>query len=346
MRIIFKLSKSNVFVNIFGLSFLASSNIILAETNTIQAFANPDYIVDMDEKWESRSIVHDEKTGKADLVVSLGQVTYPALRQFIEEYAVRKGIEIVMQQGTCGVSAKKLSRKAIDVGAFCCPPGKTDRLPGIEFHTIGIAPIALITNPDNELSGLSLSEARKIFSGDTVRWSEVSAENKIRLPPKDIQPIVRLHCKKRPGHWRHILDTEDMFSSRIREVGVIPDMIKDVAQTKSAIGFETEYMLEVHKENGEVKVLKIDGHHPSDLQHLLFAGYPFYRTFNLTTWTGSSRDSMLSKDLVNSIKKHIQTDGYKYGMISSESLRLAGWKFKGDELTGEPDGNEIFREHQ
>jgi len=341
-----KTGRSKASVYVLGLSFILSTNVIVAESRTINAFANPDYIVNMDEKWEGRSIIHDEKAGKADLVISLGQVTYPALHQFIEEYADRKGIKIVMQQGTCGVSAKKLSRKAIDVGAFCCPPGKTDRLPGIEFHTIGIAPIALITNPDNEFSGLSLSEVRKIFSGDTVKWSEVSAENNIRLPQKDIQPVVRLHCKKRPGHWRHILDTEDMFSPRIREVGVIPDMIKEVAETKSAIGFETEYMLEVHKKNGEVKVLKIDGHHPSDLQNLLFAGYPFYRTFNLTTWSGTGRDSMLSKDLVESIKKHIQTDGYKYGMISSENLRLAGWKFRGDELIGEPDGNEIFSEHQ
>jgi ABC-type phosphate transport system substrate-binding protein len=339
-------NKTDLSATILGLGLLLSTHIVAADHADVDVFGDPDYVVKMDEKWLKQAVKHDKKLEKADLVVSLGQITYPALRQFVQDYAERKGLKIIIQPGSCGVTAKKLSRKMIDVGAYCCPPGKTDRLPGVVFHTLGISPIALITHPENELSGLSLEDARKIFSGDTIRWSEAAIDNKIKLPKKDIQPVVRLHCKKRPGHWRHLLDRDDMFSANIREVGVIPDMVKEVAETKSAIGFETVFMLEVYKSNGEVKILNIDGHHPSDLQQLLFGAYPFYRVFSMTTWDGDERSNQLSRELVESIKKHIEVDGYKYEMISSEKLRLAGWKFKGDELVGEPDGEKVFSENK
>lgn len=309
------------------------------------AFGSPDHVVEMKPEWHSKAISYDKKAGDADLVVSLGQQTYPALHRFVEDFARSKNITIAIQQGSCGVSAKKLARKEIDIGAFCCPPGKTDRLPGLEFHTIGIAAIALVTNPANEISDLSATEARNIFSGKTMKWSEVPVENSIKLPGNDITPVVRLHCKKRPGHWRHLLDNEDLFSPDIREVGVIPDMIKEVADNKAAIGFETLYMLEVYKNKGEVKALSIDGHNPADEQQLLSASYPLYRTYNLTTWTDDS-NAALSNELIASIKQHIETDGDRYGMIPSSRLRDAGWKFYKDELIGEPDGKNIFNEHQ
>ncbi len=356
MRILFKLNYSTLFSSFLSFFSVISSGSVFAEPNSI-AFGDVAHRVNMDAEWQNRAVKHDAKLGEVDLVVSLGQITYPALHQFVADYAKQKGLKIVIQPGSCGVSAKKISRKTIDVGAYCCPPGKTDRLPGIEFHTIGISPIALITHPDNALSGLTLKDARKIFSGDIVKWSEVpltasrsvsrsgSSKNKIKLPQGNIQPVVRLHCKKRPGHWHHLLESDDMFSRHVREVGVIPDMVKEVAEMKSAIGFETEYMLEVYKKQGKVKVLMIDGHLPSDLQQLLSATYPFYRTFSLTTWTGTERSHQLSRELVDSIKKHIEVEGRKYDMIPSSKLRLAGWKFKGDELIGEPDGKKVFSEH-
>jgi phosphate transport system substrate-binding protein len=316
------------------------------EHDSSHAFGDPDYVVEMDAEWQNKPLSYDKSVGDADMVISLGQQTYPALHQMVEDFAANKNIKIVIQQGTCGVSAKKLSRKEIDMGAFCCPPGKTDRLPGIEFHTIGISPIALITNPANEISDLTTAEARNIFSGKTINWSEVPVEDEIKLPGKNIQPVVRLHCKKRPGHWRNLLDNEDMFSPDIREVGVIPDMIKEVAGNEAAIGFETVYMLEVYKDKGDVKVLKIDGHDPADLNYLLAANYPIYRTYNLTTWTGAQTSRELSHELLATITEFIERHGDRYGIIPSSKLRTAGWKFHRDELIGEPDGEEIFSERQ
>jgi phosphate transport system substrate-binding protein len=344
----FILSRSSRYVKrlIAVLCFTMPGLVYSEEPDNSNAFGDPDYVVKMDPEWQSKPIKHDKSVGEADMVISLGQQTYPVLHQFVEEFAVRKNTRIVVQQGTCGVSAKKLAKKEIEIGAFCCPPGNTDRLPGLEFHTIGISPIALIVNPKNQITGLTTTEARSIFGGKTINWSEVPVENEIELPGKNIQPVVRLHCKKRPGHWRHLLDNEDLFSPDIREVGVIPDMIKQVADNEAAIGFETVYMLEEYKDKGEVKILHIDGHDPADLQPLLSAEYPLYRTYNLSTWTGAHMNTELTRELIAGIKQFIEDHGDRYGIIPSSKLRAAGWKFHNDELTGEPDGADIFSEHQ
>jgi phosphate transport system substrate-binding protein len=300
--------------------------------------------VEMGDRWVGQPVKHDEKSGQADMVVTLGQQTYPALKDFIARYASQHNISISIEPGSCGVTAKKLRRKAADIGAYCCPPGKTDRLPGIVFHTIGIAPIALVTRPDNPVENLTLQDARDIFSGKVTRWSGVPEEGDL-LRDLGIQPVARLHCKKRPGHWKGLLDDQDKFGPKVREVGVIPDMITTVASDKRSIGFETLYMLDVYKEKGELKPLSIDGMHPSDLQNILDASYPFYRTYSLTSWSGMDGAEQ-SRALIEAIKKHIEDEGDRYGIVPASRLRKAGWKFKDDELVGEPDGKLVFSERQ
>jgi ABC-type phosphate transport system substrate-binding protein len=307
-------------------------------------FSDPSGNMEMDAAWLDQPIQYDKKSGDVDMVVTLGQQTSPALRTFIEEYALEKGLKVSIEPGSCGVSAKKLRRKSADIGAYCCPPGKTDRLPGILFHTIGIAPIALVTRPDNPVENLSLQDARDIFSGDKVRWSEVPAEKGL-LSDMDIQPVARLHCKKRPGHWKGLLDDQDRFGAKVREVGVIPDMIANVAGDKYAIGYETLYMLDVYKEKGELKALSIDGMHPSELNNMVDASYPIYRTYSLTSWA-DSENTERAQALIEAIMRHLEEQGDNYGIVPASKLREAGWQFSGDELVGEPDGDRVFSERE
>ena len=310
-----------------------------------ETFADHTYVKKMKPEWIDKPVAYDGKIKNADLVISLGQQTYPALHKLVEKMADDRGIKVVIQQGSCGKTAKKLSRKAVDVGAYCCPPMKKDRLPGLQFHTIGIAPIAFVTHPSNPLKNITSVEAQDIYRGEYVQWSEVPSAKKLNLTKEKIQPVVRLHCKKRPGHWRHLLKNEDLFSPRIFEVGVIPDMIKQVAKNEAAIGIETEYMLKVHKKHGDLKVLSIDGHRPSQQEFLLNGEYPIYRTYNLTTWEGDGKNYKLAKEFVAALKAHIEKNGDDYGFIPPSKLQKAGWKFNGDELISEPDGMPVIHDH-
>jgi hypothetical protein len=152
-----------------------------------------------------------------------------------------------------------------------------------------------------------------------------------------IKPIGRLHCKTRPGHWRLLLDNEDLFSPGLFEVGNIPDMVLQVASIRNAIGHETVWLATDHYKNkGRVKTLKIDGYAPEDLDALLTGKYPVYKTFNVTTWEGKELKNSNAYKLVTFIKKQIEVLDLSYGIIPSSRLKKAGWKFKGAELIGEP----------
>jgi len=301
----------------------------------VSDFSDPAVLAKVPDGWNLKPIKHIDKHPDADLVVSLGQQSYPIFSELIPEYARSNKLKIVVKQGTCGITSGRLLKKKIDVGAFCCPPGKSDRLPGLKFYSLGIAPIALIVNTQNPLSNVSSKQAREIFKGDISRWSEIDSNNN-----QLIKPVGRLHCKKRPGHWRSLIKNVDDFSARLFEVGVIPDMISQISRSASSIGWETALMVEYHQKKGKVKVLKVDGHSPTEIDYVLTGKYPLYRSYTLTAWDKKSKTNQEAKKLIRYLQQHIEQAHKKIGFIPVSRLRDAGWKFLGDELVGEPVGNE------
>ena len=294
-------------------------------------FSNPDEFAPVPEDWESRPIEYLDKHKGADLVVALGQQSYPLFQELIQEYAKSNNMKIVVEQGTCGITSGRLLKKKVDVGAFCCPPSKTDRFPGIEFHSMGIAAIALVVHPDNPLKNVSTVQAKKLFNGQISRWSELGP-NSNQL----IQPVGRLHCKTRPGHWRSLLKSGDEFSPRLFEVGVIPDMISQVSRNESSIGWETPLMVSYHQNKGNVKMLSVDGKLPTNIENLARGHYPLYRSYTLTAWTADSEKSRQAKKLIRFLQQYVEKHHKEIDFVPASKLRDYGWKFKGDELVGEP----------
>jgi ABC-type phosphate transport system substrate-binding protein len=294
-------------------------------------FSDPAVLAKVPDGWKSKPVKHIDKHPDADLVVSLGQQSYPLFSDLIPEYASANNLKIVVKQGTCGITSGRLLKKKVDVGAFCCPPGKSDRLPGLKFYSLGISPIALIVNTENPLSNLSTKQAEEIFEGNISRWSEIGSDNN-----QLIKPVGRLHCKKRPGHWRSMLKSSDDFSSRLFEVGVIPDMISQVSRSASSIGWETPLMVEYHKKKGNVKVLKVDGHFPSEIDYVLTGKYPLYRSYTLTAWEKKSKTNQEAVKLIRYLQQHVEKVHKDINFIPVSRLKDAGWVFVGDELVGEP----------
>jgi ABC-type phosphate transport system substrate-binding protein len=290
----------------------------------------------MPEEWKKQPIEHDESAGDIDIVITLDQHLYPALLPIIQEYAKKQTLKVSISEGTCGISAGMLSRKAADVGGYCCSPGLTDRLPGLKFHTLGISALALLVNPDNPVENVTIGQAREIFAGEIYRWSEINTAEGRKGPHLPIQPVGRLHCKLRPGHWRLMLDNEDMFSTSLLEVGTIPDMISKVASNRGAIGYEVLWNPVRYKERGKVKAIKINGYSPYEQEHLISGNYPLYRVYNLTTWEGENISNSHAKKMVEHLLQQSEELGKEHHIIPASSLRQAGWKFKDTELIGEP----------
>jgi phosphate transport system substrate-binding protein len=344
MKLVYSVFSSNK-LKILLLCLFATVNTVWAHEHLHKpsgapSFTDPDVLSKVSKGWNNKPITYNKLHADADLVVALGQQSYPLFHELIQKYAKKNNLKIVVKAGTCGITSGRLRKKSADIGAFCCPPSQSDRYPGLKFHSLGISPIALIVHPDNPLTNVSTAQAREIFQGGTKRWSELKATETSQFKHL-IKPIARLHCKIRPGHWRGLLKNEDQFSPRLFEVGVISDMLSQVSRNTGAIGWEVPIMISYYRDKGLVRMLKIDGHAPTDLQYILTGKYPFYRSFSLTTWSPtknkkSNEKSKLALKLVRYLQKHIETIHKDISYVTPSQLRKAGWRFKGDELIGEP----------
>ena len=301
-----------------------------------KAFTDPADKVSMPAEWVKRPIQSPEEAKGADLTIALDQDIHHTFLPIIRRFAADNKLKIFIKEATCGIAGAMLSKKTIDMGGFCCPPGKEDRLPGIQVHTIGVVAKAILVHPENPISNLTTEQARQIFQGKISRWSALKTPQGKKGPDLAIQRLGRFHCKNRPGHWFQILPDEKMFSPLLHEVGAIPDMISLVGSNKNAIGWEVLSMANYYKNLGSVKPLRINGHDPTDKEAIATRAYPFYRTYNVTTWVGDTVKNDNAQKLVEYLLKESATIDSGFGFVTAARLRKAGWRFHDNELIGEP----------
>jgi len=301
---------------------------IHAEEAITPAFSDPLKYQKVESNWLSKPIRYADGID-ADIVISIDQNLYALLEPLVQTYANEHHLKIVVRSGTCGISAGNLSKKKIDIGGYCCPPSVSDRLPGLVWHTLGVLPIMIIVHPSNPVSNLTLQQVRAIFNGELDNWKELYGERN-----QFIHPVARLHCKLRPGHWRLLLDNENEFSSETLEVAAIEDMIRMVRDDPAAIGYEVPTMIEQYKAAKQVKKVTIDG---MSSDRVVDGRYPFYRVYNLTTWSAKNLKNDEATALVRSLIAQLNTYDLVSEFISAKALKKHGWKFLGDELIGLPD---------
>jgi phosphate transport system substrate-binding protein len=298
-------------------------------------FSNPEEAkMLVKQEWKQKRVSYSKTAGNPDLIVSLDQHFYPAAKPVIEAYAKAHGLNITLKEGTCGSSSGLAATKMADMTGYCCPPALSDRLPGLVFHTIGVIPNVLITPHGNPVKNLTLNEAQQVFSGDISFWSELS-DKKAKAFDYQLNPITRLHCKIRPGHWRTLLDNEDLHSPMIHNVGSIPDMKDNVASNPHSVGFIARWQMTA-TELKRLNILTLNGVHPDDPGVVAKGSYPLYNVLNVTTWSGAASNAEAEKLIDHLLEKQEQYDPAMY-IVPANHLRAAGWRFKGNELIGEPD---------
>jgi phosphate transport system substrate-binding protein len=321
-----------IVISIMVLSLLIITPLNALAGNKYKAapvFSDPDHVSDMGDGWSEKPIKYKPSVGDVKLNVLINQQVSSALLPLAEKFAAERKVDIEFGVGTCGISAGALSRKEVDMGGYCCSPGKIDRLPGLKFHTLGITPLLVLVNKDNPVENVSLQQARKLFSGELTNWQQVGG------PDLPVTPLGMLHCKKRPGHWRMILSKANMYSAEFKVTGNINDTLSMVAGTPGGIGFEIIVNVRSFEMSDKVKALKIDGHDPLNLKRMRLGLYPFYRALGVTTWEGANVANPLADELADFMVKQTKIIGSDNGIVHAEALRKEGWQFKGNELVGD-----------
>ncbi|HIJ83816.1 MAG TPA: hypothetical protein HPQ00_06370, partial [Magnetococcales bacterium] len=320
---------SRYLIVIFSLFIQVNPSVVQADGGlSAPEFTDPAMLAQRPEDWQRKPIHYESWAEKANVAITLDQHQYAALKDAIGQFSQKTGWLVASREGNCGTSEASIDKKQVDIAGFCCPPSTRDRLPGLKYHTLGIAALAILVHRDNPVGNLTLEEIRAIFSGRIKNWSQIIGANKLGDLP--VIPVGRLHCNTRPGHWRTILPDENDFSPHLTEVGTVPDMIATVAGNPGAIGYEVLWNRTRFDRKGLVKPVWVDGISPEDDRAVASGRYPFYRVENISSWETPSMKNAAASSLVMYLRENVAYLNPVYRIVGYQWLRENGWRFDGD----------------
>jgi len=202
--------------------------------------------------------------------------------------------------------AQQYSHDHQTFGFVCCPLSEEElKQKKIKIYPIAEEPILILVNKNNPVENLSTEQVRAIFRGDITNWKEVGGWD------KPVAVVTRLHCKKRPGHWKTILpNAKDFIKERIN-VSSADEMVRMVTKFDTAIGHTGSTWVFDKKSN--VKAISIDNIYAST-ENLKNKSYPFYRNLSAVTAMNPSEDVLTTIKQVQ-YGKSFEAIAKKYNLL-------------------------------
>ena len=225
-------------------------------------------------------------------------IIFNSIKTDLERVSGRKillyGKDSMLGQGcNAGIKNAQLNGNNTETFGFvCCPLSKQEtESKKIKVYPIAIEPILVLVNQSNPINNLSHQQVRGIFSGKITNWKAVGGND------QPIAVVTRLHCKKRPGHWKTILPSAKAFRNVRLNVSSADEMIQRVSDFSGAIGHTGSTWL--FETGNKVKRISINGK-VATAKNLKSKHYPYYRQLSAITDLSPSPD-------VLKIIKEVQT---------------------------------------
>lgn len=175
---------------------------------------------------------------------------------------------------------------------------KDDEKGNLNETVVAIDGIAIIINPENPVSDLTVEQIAQVYTGEIVNWQEVGGDN---------APIVCIGREAASGTrdgFESITETADncKYAQELTSTG---DVVQTVSSNPNAIGYTSLAAV-----NDTVKTISVEGIMPSE-ETILSGDYKIQRNFILVTkndkeLNGSAKDFFdfcMSKDADQFIKK-------------------------------------------
>ena len=221
----------------------------------------------------------DHDSGRSAPIVGAGAhfawVIFHELQPELERATGRK-LELHGRNSALGMGCKAGIRNAgkhspahETFGFVCCPLDEAELAKNnLVLHPLAREPILILVNEANPVRNLSTAQVRAIFRGEIRNWKAVGG------PDKGIVVVTRLHCRKRSGHWKHILPRAEDFRPDRLDVSGAEDMVQKINDFTWAIGHTGATW--AFRADDRVRALTIDGHAPT-AANLAAGRYPFHR---------------------------------------------------------------------
>lgn len=264
----------------------------------------------------------DDKNNQSGTITGAGAhfawVIFDSLKDELEK-TTGKELQLFGKNSNLGMGcnagikvAQQSSLNNETFGFVCCPLSQHELdEKRIKVYPLAEEPILILVNKDNPVDNLSTEQVRSIFRGDITNWKTVGGWD------KPVVVVTRLHCKKRPGHWKTILPDPDDFIKQRLNVTSAKEMAKLVTTFDTAIGHigsTWEYDSKSH-----VKAIKVNNIEAT-AENLKNKSYPFHRRLSAVT------NMEPSKDVLTTIKqvqygKSFEDVARKYNLLPLNSQK-------------------------
>lgn len=218
-------------------------------------------------KQETGTVSTDGSTSMEEVIGSLKE-TFEA---------ENKGITVTYNPTGSGTGITAVAEGRCDIGLSSRDLKDEERENGLEETVIAYDGIAVIVNPENTVSDLSIDDIAKIYTGEITNWKDVGGKD------AEIVLIGREAGSGTRDGFESITGTTDQCKLR-QELTSTGDVITTVAGNPAAIGYAS-----LASVKDRVKALKVDGVAPGEAT-IKDGSYKVQRNFVLVT----KKDTKLS----------------------------------------------------
>ena len=205
----------------------------------------------------------DGSTSMEKVIMSLGE----------SFQAENKGITVGYNPTGSGSGITAVSEGRCDIGLASRALKDDEKAAGLKETVLALDGIAIIVNPENKVSDLTLEQIAKIYTGEITNWKDVGGDD------AEIVLIGREAGSGTRDGFESITGTKDSCKYR-QELTSTGDVITTVAGNPNAIGYAS---LAAIKDT--VKAISVNGVAPSEAT-VSDGSYEVQRPFILVTKEG------------------------------------------------------------
>ena len=214
----------------------------------------------------------DGSTSMEKVIMSLGEAFQ----------ADNKGITVGYTPTGSGSGITAVSEGRCDIGLASRALKDDEKASGLKETVLALDGIAIIVNPENKVSDLSIEQIAKIYTGEITNWKDVGGDD------AEIVLIGREAGSGTRDGFESITDTKDACKYR-QELTSTGDVITTVAGNPNAIGYAS-----LASVKDTVKALSVGGVAPSETT-VSDGTYAVQRPFVLVTKDGTELSAAAQK---------------------------------------------------
>ena len=205
----------------------------------------------------------DGSTSMEKVIMSLGE----------SFQAENKGITVGYNPTGSGSGITAVSEGRSDIGLASRAPKDDEKASGLKETVLALDGIAIIVNPENKVSDLTVEQIAKIYTGEITNWKDVGGDD------AEIVLIGREAGSGTRDGFESITGTKDSCKYR-QELTSTGDVITTVAGNPNAIGYASLASIK-----DTVKAISVNGVAPSEAT-VSDGSYEVQRPFVLVTKEG------------------------------------------------------------